>query len=99
MTVRTLKSLLEEYLPAETTIDFMSVDVEGLGLEVIASNDWERFRPLLLLVEEGDSRSIEEAQHGAIKTFMQSKGYEFLSKTALTLFFKDTRHWDHRHRA
>lgn len=97
--VRTLQSLLEEYLPAETGIDFMSVDVEGFDLEVIRSNDWERFRPLLLLIEDGDSQSIEEAQHGAITTFLQSKGYEFLSKTALTLFFKDTRHWDQRHHA
>jgi FkbM family methyltransferase len=97
--VRTLQSLLEEYLPAETTIDFMSVDVEGLDLEVVRSNDWERFRPLLLLIEDGDSRSIEKAQQGEIAIFMQSKGYEFLSKTALTLFFKDTRHWDQRHRA
>ena len=95
--VRTLQSLMEEYLPAKTTNDFMSVDVEGFDLEVIRSNDWERFRPLLLLVEDGDSQSIEEARHGAITTFMQSKGYEFLSKTALTLFFKDTLHWDQRH--
>ncbi len=29
----------------------MSVDVEGFDYEVIASNNWQRFRPKLVLVE------------------------------------------------
>jgi len=87
--IRTIKSILEEHLPPDTQIDFMSIDVEGLDLEVIRSNDWGKFRPLLVLVEDGNSQSINEARLGDIAEFMASKGYEFVSKTALTLFFKD----------
>ena len=32
-------------------VDFLSVDAEGYDLEVLRSNDWERHRPTLLLVE------------------------------------------------
>jgi FkbM family methyltransferase len=32
-------------------VDFMSVDAEGLDLEVLQSNDWDRFRPTLVMVE------------------------------------------------
>ena len=32
-------------LAAGQSIDFMNVDVEGHDLEVLESNDWQRFRP------------------------------------------------------
>lgn len=32
-------------------IDFLSVDVEGRDLDVLQSNDWKKFRPMVLLVE------------------------------------------------
>lgn len=34
-----------------TVIDFLSVDVEGHEKVVLASNDWQRFRPRVVLVE------------------------------------------------
>lgn len=49
--IRSLKSILDEYLPKGQCIDFMSVDVEGLDFEVLKSNDWEKYRPKILLVE------------------------------------------------
>lgn len=49
--IRSLKNILDEYLPNGQKIDFMSIDVEGLDFEVIQSNDWEKFRPKILLVE------------------------------------------------
>jgi len=52
--VKRLSDILEEFLPPGTLIDFMSIDVEGLDLEVLKSNDWFRFRPACLLVEAID---------------------------------------------
>ena len=45
----TLRAIFEHYAPAH--IEFMSVDVEGHEREVLAGNDWEHFRPRVLLVE------------------------------------------------
>lgn len=49
---RPLSAILDEHLPSPTsTIDFLSVDVEGEDLAVLQSNDWQRFRPTIVVVE------------------------------------------------
>lgn len=53
--VRSLESILDEYLPQETHIDFLSVDVEGLDLEVLKSNNWDKYRPKVVVIECWDS--------------------------------------------
>jgi FkbM family methyltransferase len=40
-----LDEILNKHLPKNQPIDFMSVDVEGLDLEVLKSNNWEKYRP------------------------------------------------------
>lgn len=47
---RTLASVLEEYAP-EKTIDFLKIDVEGHEPLVVQGNDWNRFRPRVLVIE------------------------------------------------
>jgi FkbM family methyltransferase len=46
----TLKSLFEKYAAAKD-IDFISLDIEGYELEALKSNDWNIYRPWLLLIE------------------------------------------------
>lgn len=47
-----LEVLLTKHLPKNVAaIDFMSIDVEGSELAVLRSNDWERFRPRVIVVE------------------------------------------------
>jgi FkbM family methyltransferase len=45
-----LIDVYEQYVK-DKQVDFMSVDTEGLDLEVLQSNDWDRFRPTLIMVE------------------------------------------------
>lgn len=45
-----LRDILSDHLK-NRHIDFMSVDTEGLDLQVLQSNDWHEFRPSVLLVE------------------------------------------------
>jgi len=47
--VRKLVKVFEEY--AEETMDFLSIDTEGCDLDVLKSNNWERYRPKLICVE------------------------------------------------
>jgi FkbM family methyltransferase len=44
-----LREVLEEASPAE--IDLLKVDVEGFELRVLHSNDWQLFRPKVIIVE------------------------------------------------
>ena len=45
-----LIDVFEQYVK-DRHVDFMSVDAEGLDLEILQSNDWDRFRPSVIMVE------------------------------------------------
>ncbi len=47
-----LSTLLERHVPAGTAIDFLNVDVEGFDHDVLSSNDWTRYQPAVIAVEE-----------------------------------------------
>lgn len=86
--VERLDHTLEKHMPSGVGIDFLSVDVEGLDLAVLKSNDWKLFRPKCVLVEALET-SLEDAMHGEIFSFMRRNGYELFAKTFNTLIFRD----------
>jgi FkbM family methyltransferase len=47
-----LSSILDQYLTQNQIIDLLTVDVEGLDLSVLDSNNWEKYRPEIILCEE-----------------------------------------------
>lgn len=64
-------------------IDFMKVDVEGLEYEVLASNDWDAFRPEVLCIE---ANHVKNDWHPLLK----SVGYEFVFEDGLNEYFADS---------
>jgi FkbM family methyltransferase len=86
---RTLSSLLDEYLPDKQEIDFFTIDVEGLDYQVLKSNNWEKYRPTFILVEDLARRGIKNLiDESEIYQMLSEKGYDLISKTVNTLFFK-----------
>lgn len=81
---RTLKSVLGEYLPHNTKIDLMSIDVEGVDEEIIMSNDWQTFKPRIIIFEKHNV-SIREALNSSIVVFLETIGYEFVTKVGFSL--------------
>jgi hypothetical protein len=82
-----LKDVLNKYLPANITeIDFFSIDVEGFDLNVLESNDWNKYRPKIVVVEILD-KPIYELDNNMILIFMKSKGYQLYAKTTQSAFF------------
>ncbi len=47
--VRSLRDILVDAAPSR--IDLLKIDVEGFELKVLMSNDWDRFRPSLIMTE------------------------------------------------
>ncbi|HET8930979.1 MAG TPA: FkbM family methyltransferase, partial [Acidimicrobiales bacterium] len=68
--VRTLAEVLDEHLAPAQQIDLLDVDCEGADAIVLRSNDWDRYRPRVVLAErlprsadpEHDPFPILEAQ-------------------------------------
>ena len=87
MKTSTLSNVLSEHLAHNQKIDFMSIDVEGLDLEVIKSNDWDRFRPKIILVEMLNN-SLEDFISDDIYVYLKGKNYNLYAKTVNTAFFK-----------
>lgn len=71
---RTLESILEQFLPPGQEIDFMSIDVENYDINVLQSNNWEKYRPFLVVVELA-CEFIEEVLDHEITALMNHNGY------------------------
>jgi FkbM family methyltransferase len=84
--MRPLSDVLAEHLPATTTIDLLSVDVEGLDVDVLRSNDWDRFRPELILVESF-ATGIEDVLQTEVYGLMRQHEYRLYAWAPWTLFF------------
>lgn len=83
----TLEEILDEYLPDNQPIDFLSVDVEGFDAEVLKSNNWAKYIPKVVLVESLTS-DLENMQHNEVYNFLNERGYRLYSKTVNTLIFR-----------
>jgi FkbM family methyltransferase len=69
--VTTLARLCAEHAPA--VIDFLKVDVEGHEAEVLAGNDWTRFRPRVALIEAVEPITNEDSAHRFEPLLLQAR--------------------------
>jgi len=83
-----LRKVLERHLPTGTEVDLLNVDVETLDLEVLQSNDWARFRPLVVAIEDMEFDPAEPASSPTFR-FLRDLGYRLFSRTIFTNFFAD----------
>jgi FkbM family methyltransferase len=76
-----LADVLSCELPRLGTValDVLSIDVEGLDLQVLRSNDWQRFRPKAVAVEMLEQPDADR-QSSAIQLFLDGMGYRLFCK-------------------
>lgn len=60
----TLASILDTHRN-HGTIDLLTIDAEGMDLDVLKSNDWKKYRPTVIVIEGENSTP-----------FLQSNGYK-----------------------
>ena len=83
----TLEEILDNNLPKVQSIDFLSIDVEGLDFNVLKSTNLEKYHPKVILVEILNS-SLADIQVSKIYKFLTDAGYEFYAKAVNTVIFK-----------
>lgn len=84
----TLAEILEKYLPVNQEIDFLNIDVEGLDYQVLKSNDWQKYRPKMVLVEDLNLSSLKEIDESKLAVFMDQQDYLLYAKSVCTLIFR-----------
>lgn len=72
---------------ADTAPVFMSVDIEGLDLDILQDVDWARWRPVVVQAEPSDH--FAPGQSKAIANFMHTQGYVLIARTSINLIFAD----------
>ncbi|EHR70636.1 hypothetical protein BurJ1DRAFT_1772 [Burkholderiales bacterium JOSHI_001] len=86
--VQPLAAVLAQHLPADVqAIDFMSIDVEGMDLQVLRSNDWTRYRPRIVVTECLDSRMSNWPTDPVVQ-FMAQQQYFPVAKAIHSVFFQ-----------
>ena len=84
-----LSEIIDKYLlNSNTKIDFLSIDVEGFELDVLKSNNWEKYNPSYLLVEELKKDLTEIINDSEVYQFLISKNYKLVAKTYNTSIYK-----------
>lgn len=81
---RTLRSIFDEIRPPQ--IDFMSIDVERHEEQVIRGNDWDRFRPRVLVVE-ATLPNTTVLCHQAWEPLLLAAGYRFVFFNGINRFY------------
>lgn len=90
----TLANILDQYLAKGIKIDFLSIDVEGFDFNVLRSNNWQKYRPSIVLLES--ELLLSDFLNSDMYHFMEANGYTIYAKTVLTYFLKSNEldlHW------
>lgn len=71
-------------------VHFLKIDVEGLELEVLLGNDWQRFRPWVLCIE----RTLDAARRAAIAALLSAHRYQAVFDDGINDFWVADEHLD-----
>lgn len=62
-------------------VDVLNIDVEGMNLAVLESNDWTRVVPKLICVEDDDLVITQHTATSPIHTYLCERGYVLRART------------------
>jgi FkbM family methyltransferase len=82
--VTTLKAVCEQHV--HRPIDFISIDVEGHEREVLEGGDWDRFRPLVVLIE-ATRPNTSIPTHGQWEDLLWKADYRFALFDGLNRYY------------
>jgi FkbM family methyltransferase len=81
--VRPLAAILREHGPRDGKIDLLNVDCEGMDAVVLGSNDWTRFRPEFIMVEDPSPQEDSASAH-----LLKEQGYQLISWVQITKLYR-----------
>ncbi|WP_026952175.1 FkbM family methyltransferase [Algoriphagus mannitolivorans] len=89
--VKKLSTVVMENGFNNLTIDFLSIDVEGLEMEVLRGNNWHSCRPRYILLES--HQNLKDDLKSEISSYLDEKDYSLIGKSMLsnnigTLWYK-----------
>jgi hypothetical protein len=86
---RPLSEILIDYHETAKKVSLMSIDVEGLEMDVLSSNDWEVCVPDTIIIE-ALSNSLQSLDTFPPISFLMKKGYLPISKLKNSVILQRT---------
>lgn len=77
-----LKEILDQSLEKNDRLDFFDIDVEGLDLEVLKTNDWVKYRPKVIVIET--DISIKADINSEIVKYLETQNYRLIGKSIIS---------------
>ena len=81
-----LCEVLKKYSP-EREIDLMSIDVEGYELDVLKSNNWDKFKPKIIIIEI-HNMNFNNPKDNVIHSYLDKLGYKLFARTPYNSLYK-----------
>lgn len=84
VSVERLENILDRYAK-DVEITLMNIDVEGREEDVLRSNNWDKYRPKIIVIEMANLnlKNFDSPNH----KFLEEQGYEIFAKTPRTAFY------------
>lgn len=83
-----LSEILKAHLPGNQSIDFLTIDAEGLDFEILKSNNWEKYAPRVVVIEVLACGRIEDVLVSPSVLFLKKYGYSVIAKTINSVFLE-----------
>ncbi len=77
-----VREIIEEHLPTEQAVDFLSLDCEGMDLGILEAFPFGQVRPKVVAVEDFDISG-----ESPIHRLLSDRGYYFASLAKITKIF------------
>lgn len=86
-----LREILETYAKGKE-IDILSIDTEGFDMEVLESNDWNKFRPRFLIIETLEYRNDGKGKklNYLFDPYLEKNGYRIAAETYINTIYEKT---------
>ena len=82
-----LSQIVEKYGQRYSTPNFLTIDVEGLEIEVLSSHDWQRFPFDHVLIEQR-LPDLTALSNSEVWKFLSQKGYSAVACTGRTVIYR-----------
>lgn len=89
--VTTLAAIWQAHVPAGQEVHFLKVDVEGYEEAVLKGNDWQKYRPWVVVVEATLPMSQVES-HDKWEHILLDAGYQYAYADGLNRFYVAQEH-------
>ncbi|MFM8917462.1 MAG: FkbM family methyltransferase [Bacteroidota bacterium] len=79
------EEIQKKHVPANTHIDFVSIDTEGHEMDVLTGFNFNMHRPSIFAVELNAVTSLQDVALNPVHLFLEDKGYVAVGKNVISI--------------